>query len=186
MVRRATARGKFGREDKSAQMYSAFEWRLVLLARMRCARIGPYKSHGRLRPLSVPGCRHAVVTVLSSLLPCADLGGELIRCRSAGKWERRRRSFPRWLGWRGCRSIVVAARQNRPGDAGELVGHGHHDDVRVSPGVQSIQTGTERRTVPFGAEHGAPCAMDQHLAQVDVAALTDAEQPGLAACSALR
>jgi hypothetical protein len=29
MVRRATARGKFGREDKSAQMYSAFSWRLV-------------------------------------------------------------------------------------------------------------------------------------------------------------
>jgi hypothetical protein len=34
MVRRATARGKFGREDKSAQMYSAFMWRLFLLAMM--------------------------------------------------------------------------------------------------------------------------------------------------------
>jgi hypothetical protein len=32
MVRRAVAREKFGREDKSAQMYSAFVWRVVLLA----------------------------------------------------------------------------------------------------------------------------------------------------------
>ena len=39
-------KGKFGREDKSAQMYSAFSWRLVLLARMSCARVDPYKSLG--------------------------------------------------------------------------------------------------------------------------------------------
>ena len=47
MVRRATARGKFGREDKSAQMYSAFVWRSFLLAMMSCARIHPYKPIGR-------------------------------------------------------------------------------------------------------------------------------------------
>ena len=72
-------KGKCGREDKSAQMYSAFEWRLVLLARMSCARVGPYKSLGRGRPLSGAGCGHAVVTVLSSLLPYADFGGETLR-----------------------------------------------------------------------------------------------------------
>ena len=47
MVRRATARGKCGREDKSAQMYSAFDWREALLAMMSCARIRPYKPIGR-------------------------------------------------------------------------------------------------------------------------------------------
>jgi hypothetical protein len=35
-----------GREDKSAQMYSAFGWRLVLLAMMSCARVCPSKSVG--------------------------------------------------------------------------------------------------------------------------------------------
>jgi hypothetical protein len=47
MVRRATAREKFGREDKSAQMYSAFGWRVVLLARISCARVCPSKLVGR-------------------------------------------------------------------------------------------------------------------------------------------
>ena len=37
------------------------------------------------RPLSVPGCRHAVVTVLSSLLPYADFGGELESSSWPGK-----------------------------------------------------------------------------------------------------
>src|SRR3984893_16849155 len=46
MVRRTTARGKFGREDKSAQMYSAFGWRSALLAMMSCARVCPSKSVG--------------------------------------------------------------------------------------------------------------------------------------------
>jgi hypothetical protein len=54
--------------DKSAQMYSAFRWRSVLLARMSCARVCPSKSVGRWRPFSGSGLRHAVVTVLSSLL----------------------------------------------------------------------------------------------------------------------
>ena len=44
-------KGKLGRQDKSAQMYSAFEWRLVLLARMRCARVCPSKSGGRLKTI---------------------------------------------------------------------------------------------------------------------------------------
>ncbi len=32
-------KGKFGREDKSAQMYSAFGWRSSFLAMMSCARV---------------------------------------------------------------------------------------------------------------------------------------------------
>jgi len=41
MVRRRTARGSLGREDKSAQMYSAFGWRSALLAMMHsCSIIG--------------------------------------------------------------------------------------------------------------------------------------------------
>jgi hypothetical protein len=39
-------KGKFGREDKSAQMYSAFRWRSALLATMSCARVCPSKSVG--------------------------------------------------------------------------------------------------------------------------------------------
>ena len=39
MVHRRTAREKIGREDKSAQMYTAFGWRLDLLARMSCSLV---------------------------------------------------------------------------------------------------------------------------------------------------
>jgi len=43
-------KGKFGRKDKSAQMYSsiraAFGWRSALLAMMSCARVCPSKSVG--------------------------------------------------------------------------------------------------------------------------------------------
>ena len=35
-----------GREGKSAQIYSAFGWRSILLAMMSCARVCPYKSVG--------------------------------------------------------------------------------------------------------------------------------------------
>ncbi len=47
----ARLRGLVWARDKSAQMYSAFRWRLILLARMRCARVGPYKSHGRWKTI---------------------------------------------------------------------------------------------------------------------------------------
>jgi hypothetical protein len=99
MVRRATAREKFGREDKSAQMYSAFGWRVVLLARMSCARVCPLKLVGRRRPFVTAGCRHAVVTVLSSLLLlCRLRWANFSRRSGVGKWERvalprRRRLF---------------------------------------------------------------------------------------------
>jgi hypothetical protein len=51
IVRRATAREKFGREDKSAQMYSAFRWRVALLARMSCARVCPFKTRRSLKTI---------------------------------------------------------------------------------------------------------------------------------------
>ncbi|SRR6266567_2085845 len=51
MVRRGTATEKFGREDKSAQMYSAFGWRVVLLARMSCARVCPFKTRRSLKTI---------------------------------------------------------------------------------------------------------------------------------------
>ena len=51
MVRRATAREKFGREDKSAQMYSAFGWRSTLLAMMSCARVCPLKTRRSLKTI---------------------------------------------------------------------------------------------------------------------------------------
>jgi hypothetical protein len=58
-----------GAIDKSAAMYSAFEWRTSLLAMMSsaaCLSLQVGRSLGR--PFSVSGWRHAVVTVLSSLL----------------------------------------------------------------------------------------------------------------------
>jgi hypothetical protein len=90
MVRRATARGKFGREDKSAQMYSAFGWRVVLLARMRCARVCPFKRDGRWRPFSSAGLGHAVVTVLSSLLALCRPRGRafVVEVRESGSAKR--------------------------------------------------------------------------------------------------
>ena len=88
---------------------------------MRCARVCPYKRRGRWRPFSLPGFGHVVVTVLSSLLPYADFGGELVCRRGAGKVGARsaskpEASFPR-LGWYAGRPVVVAAGQYSPGGA---------------------------------------------------------------------
>ena len=177
-------KGKFGREDKSAQMYSAFEWRSFLLARMRCARVCPYKRRGRWRPFSVSGFRHVVVTVLSSLLPCADFGGELVRRRGTGKVGARsastpEASFPR-LGWYGGWSVIVATGRYSPGGAGDLIGHSHYDDVLVSPSVEPIKPGTDGCSISLDAQPGCPGTMDQDLAQVDVAALADTQKVRLA------
>jgi hypothetical protein len=119
MVRRATAREKFGREDKSAQMYSAFGWRVVLLARMSCARACPSKLVGRSGPFVTAGCGHAVVTVLSSLLPLCRLRWEsLSRRGGAGKWERvalpsRRRLFRTVTPLRVCTRCRWTAQPTR-------------------------------------------------------------------------
>ena len=56
MVRRRTARGKLGAIDKSAAMYSAFCWRLSLLAMMSSAAcLSLQVGRSRWRPLSVSG-----------------------------------------------------------------------------------------------------------------------------------
>jgi hypothetical protein len=44
-------KGEVWSRDKSAQMYTAFRWRLVLLARMSCARVCPSKSVGRCKTI---------------------------------------------------------------------------------------------------------------------------------------
>ena len=62
----------------------------------------------------------------------------------------------------------------------ELVGHGDHNDVLGCSGVKGIEP-CPRRPVTLDAQHGRACAMDQDLAEVHVAALTDAEQLRLAA-----
>ena len=51
MVRRATAREKYGREDKSAQMYSASRWRSTLRPMMSCARVCPLKTRRSLKTI---------------------------------------------------------------------------------------------------------------------------------------
>ena len=57
-----------GEEKQSASMYPAFGWRSALLAMMSFAGACSYKPNGRKRPLCLADFRHAVVTVLSSLL----------------------------------------------------------------------------------------------------------------------
>jgi hypothetical protein len=91
-------KGKFGREDKSAQMYTAFGWRLVLLARMRCAcpsfKVGrSLKTIFRTR-LRTRRCDCSFVLAT----PCRLRWGNFRRRGGAGKWERaalpsRRRLF---------------------------------------------------------------------------------------------
>jgi hypothetical protein len=47
----AGLQGEVWSRDKSAEMYSAFGWRLVLLAMMNCTRVCPSKSLGRLKTI---------------------------------------------------------------------------------------------------------------------------------------
>jgi hypothetical protein len=125
------------------------------------------------------------VTVLSSLLPCADFVGELssswygkVGVRSVSTPQG---SFPHCLCWHSFWSVVVAAGEYRSGGSCELVGHGNHDNVLVGPGVQSIEPCANRESISFHASHGCSRAMNQEFAQVYVAVFTDTQQPGLAA-----
>ena len=94
----------------------------------------------------------------------------VVRVKWASKPEA---SFPR-LCWYAGRPVVVAAGQYSPSGAGELVGHGNDDDVLVSPGVEPVEPGSNRCSISLDTQHGCSSAMDQDLAQVDVAALADA------------
>lgn len=104
MVRRATARKKCGREDKSAQMYSAFCWSTRLLARMSCARICPYKPVGCCQPIRPAGfqARRCDCSFVLAVSVQTSVGKLSSRRRSAVKWERvsaskPQASFPHYL-----------------------------------------------------------------------------------------
>ena len=89
MVRRTTAREKLGGETTGLRKCIRPLMEIALLAMMSCARVCPYKSVGRRRPFSGPGCRHAIVTVLSSLLfLCRPQWSKLKRRCSARRVER--------------------------------------------------------------------------------------------------
>jgi hypothetical protein len=75
----------------------------------------------------------------------------------------------------GCQSVFVAAGKHSPGDACELVGHGDDNDVLGCSGVECIEPGSDRRSIALDPQHGVSCTMNQDLAQIYVAALTDAE-----------
>ena len=62
----------------------------------------------------------------------------------------------------------------------EQFAKGDHDDVLGCSGIESIQPGSDGRSISLDAQHGSSCTMDQHLTQIDVAPLADAEQLRLA------
>src|SRR5208282_4954753 len=74
-------------------------------------------------------------------------------------------------------SVVFSAGQHRPCNARQLIGHGDHDDVFRSAGIECVQPGSDRRPVPLDPQYCGPGSVDEDLAQVDVAAFADAEQP---------
>jgi hypothetical protein len=74
------------------------------------------------------------VTVLSSLLLRADLGGEtldVVVVRESGSAQRFQAEgvFSAPLCGNSCWPVVVAAGQDSPCNACKLVGHGNYDDV---------------------------------------------------------
>ena len=122
------------------------------------------------RPFSVPGCGHAVVTVLSSLLTLCRLRWENFSRRGAVKWGRvsasRRRRLSSAL--RGDRSVLVAAGEYGPCDARQLIGHGDYNNVFRRSGVECIEPGSDRCSVALDPQYRSSCTMDQDLAKVSV------------------
>ena len=77
----------------------------------------------------------------------------------------------------GCDgSVLVAAGEHSPGDAGQLVGHGNYDDVLVRSGVECIEPRSNRCSVALDMQYRRSRAMNQDPAQVRVAPFTDAKQ----------
>ena len=66
-------------------------------------------------------------------------------------------------------------------DPGELRRQRHHHHIRMGALEQSPEPGAERGLAAAEPRERRPGAMDQERAQVDVAALRDAAEPGLAA-----
>src|ERR1700757_3866939 len=60
-----------------------------------------------------------------------------------------------------------------------------HDDVFRGAGIERIQPGSDRCPIPLDPQYRSPCPVDEDLAQVDVAAFADAEQPRLASSRVL-
>src|SRR5260370_19626526 len=136
MVRRATAREKCGREGKSAQWYAAFGWRVVLLARMSCARVCPFKTRRSLKTirntrLRTRRCDCSFVVTYPVQTSVEKLQAVVVVVWESGSARRFQAevAFSTPLGCDG--SVLVAAAAHSPGDAGQLAGHGDYDDVLV-------------------------------------------------------
>jgi hypothetical protein len=76
--------------------------------------------------------------------------------------------------------IVVPAGQNCPADPGQLVGSGDDYHVACGPSFQSAHPLPQTGAFAFDTQDRSPRSMDEHLAQIRVASLTDAQQLGLA------
>ena len=135
----AGLQGEVWSRDKSAQMYSAFEWRLVLLAMMSCARVCPSKSVGRLKTIFR-------IRLRTRRYDCSFV---LAAPRQTSVGNFGRSGGPCCL--RGDGSVVVAAGEHSPGDACELVGHGNDNDVLGRSRVKCIEPGSDRCSITLDA-----------------------------------
>ena len=133
-------------------MYSAFGWRVVLLAMMSCARVCPFKTRRSLKTIRNTRLRtrrcdcsfvvtypvQTSVEKLQSVVVVVWENGSAQRFQAEGVF-----STPL-----GCdESVLVAAGEYSPVDTGQFVGHGDYDDVLVSSGVQLVKPGPDGRTV---------------------------------------
>jgi len=73
-------------------------------------------------------------------------------------------------------SIVLATGQRGPGDTRQLVGNGYHDFVAWSTLGQAVHPLPESSGIVFHAKQYRTGTVDQHAAQIHVAALADAVQ----------
>jgi hypothetical protein len=74
-----------------------------------------------------------------------------------------------------------SSHHERPKDAGVLGGQSDGGDVLAAALAQLLDPAALRIVVLWGVAHCRARAMYQQCSQVDIAALTDAKQPGLAA-----
>jgi hypothetical protein len=77
--------------------------------------------------------------------------------------------------------IPLATKQHRPGYTCELIGDGDDDLVAGGSGFELMHPSSETAGVILNAIEHRACTMDEHAAQIFVAALADAQQSSLAA-----
>src|SRR5215469_8378732 len=77
-------------------------------------------------------------------------------------------------------SIVFAAGQHRPGDASQLVGDGYDDFVAWSRLCEPMHPLSKSSRIVLDAKQDRASTVDQHAAQINIAALADAVQSRLA------